>query len=175
MNFGIKKSLPHLVGVCVGFTVMVIGIAFGFSIVFEKFPLLHEAIKVLGVLYLLYLSWLIANANTDKLDTKKSKPFSFLQAALFQWVNPKAWVVVTSAVSAYTTIDQNVNWHIFAMACVFFIAAIITTVTWLFFGNGIKKILQSTKQQRLFNITMAVLLVVSMFPVMKEIYLQYLT
>lgn len=174
MNFGIRNSLPHLSGVCIGFTVMVIGIGLGFSVVFERFPLLHEAIKIIGVLYLLYLAWLIANANTDNLDDKKTKPLTFLQAALFQWVNPKAWVVVTSAVSAYTTINNDVYWHVFAMATVFFIAAIITTVIWLFFGNGIKKILQSSKQQKIFNITMALLLITSMFPVIKQVFIQYL-
>jgi threonine/homoserine/homoserine lactone efflux protein len=174
MNFGIKNSLPHLAGVCVGFTVMVIGIALGFSFVFERFPLLHEAIKVIGVLYLLYLAWLIANASTNSLEDKESKPFSFLQAALFQWVNPKAWVVVTSAVSAYTTVDQNGYWHIVTMASVFFIAAVITTVTWLFFGKGINKILQSKKQQKIFNITMAMLLVLSMLPVIKQVFTHYI-
>mgnify|MGYP000459940950 CR=1 FL=1 len=174
MNFGIRSSLPHLLGICVGFTVMVVGIALGFNIVFELFPALQEAIKVIGVLYLLYLAWLIANANSDNLQDKKSKPFTFLQAALFQWVNPKAWVVVTSAVSAYTTIDKEVYWHISAMAVMFLIAAIITTVTWLFFGNGIKKILQSNTQQRIFNITMAMLLVASMFPVIKQVFQRYI-
>lgn len=174
MNFGIKNSLPHIAGICIGFSVMVILIGLGFSIVFEKYPLLHEAIKVLGVFYLLYLSWLIANAAPDKLDDKKSKPFTFMQAALFQWINPKAWVVVTSAVSAYTVIDEAIYSQVFAMAFIFFLAAIIATFTWLFFGKGIKKILQSHKQQKVFNITMALLLVASIYPVIKEIYVQYL-
>lgn len=174
MNFGIKSSLPHLAGICIGFSVMVILIGLGFSMVFEKYPLLHEGIKVLGVFYLLYLSWLIANAAPDSLDNKKSKPFTFMQAALFQWINPKAWVVVTSAVSAYTVIDDAIYSQVFSMAFIFFLAAIIATFTWLLFGKGIKQILQSHTQQRVFNISMAVLLVASMYPVIKEIYLQYL-
>lgn len=174
MNFGIKRSIPHVLGICVGFPVMIILIGLGFSIVFEKFPILHEVIKILGLVYLLYLSWLIANASPDKLESKESKPFTFLQAALFQWVNPKAWVVATSSISAYTTLEGNIYSQVLIIAIAFFFAAIIATSTWLVFGKGIKQILQSAKQQRIFNISMAALLVASVFPVIQQLYQQYI-
>jgi threonine/homoserine/homoserine lactone efflux protein len=174
MNFGIKKSLPHVLGVTFGFPIMVILIGLGFSIVFEQYPILHEVIKVLGVVYLLYLSWLIASASPDTLEGEKSKPFTFLQAALFQWVNPKAWVVATSSISAYTVLNDNIYWQILMIAGVFFFAALFTASTWLVFGKGIKQILQSAKQQRAFNIAMALLLVASVLPVIKQLYQQYL-
>lgn len=174
MNFGIKKSIPHVLGVTFGFPIMVILIGLGFSIVFEKHPILHEVIKILGLGYLLYLSWLIASASPDALEGKKSKPFTFLQAALFQWVNPKAWVVATSSISAYTTLDDNIYWQILMIAGVFFFAALFTAGTWLVFGKGIKQILQSAKQQRAFNITMALLLVASVIPVIQQIFEQYI-
>lgn len=174
MNFGIKQSIPHLVGVCIGFPVMVILIGLGFSIVFNQYPIIHEVIKILGLIYLLYLSWLIASANPDKLEGKKSKPFTFLQAALFQWVNPKAWVIATSSISAYTTLDDNIHWQVLSIAAIFFIAAVISSSTWLIFGKGIKQVLQSPKQQRLFNISMALVLVASVLPVIQQLYQQYL-
>ena len=174
MNFGIKRSIPHVLGICVGFPVMIILIGLGFSIVFEKFPILHEVIKILGLVYLLYLSWLIASASPDKLESKESKPFTFLQAALFQWVNPKAWVVATSSISAYTTLEGNIYSQVLIIAIAFFFAAIIATSTWLVFGKGIKQILQSAKQQRIFNISMAALLVASVFPVIQEVYQYYI-
>lgn len=174
MNFGIQKSIPHVLGVTFGFPVMVILIGLGFSIVFDKYPILHEIIKVLGVVYLLYLSWLIASASPDTLEGEKSKPFTFLQAALFQWVNPKAWVVATSSISAYTVLNDNIYWQILMIAGVFFFAALFTASTWLVFGKGIKQILQSAKQQRAFNIAMALLLVASVLPVIKQLYQQYL-
>lgn len=173
MNFGIKKSFAHLAGVCIGFPIMVILIGLGFSIVFEKLPVLHQVIKIIGVVYLLYLSWLIGSASPDKLESKKSKPFTFLQAALFQWVNPKAWVVATSSISAYTTLDDNIYWQVFAIAAVFFFAAVISASTWLVFGKAIKQVLQSAKQQKLFNITMALVLVASVFPVIFQLYQRY--
>ena len=89
VNFGIQKSLPHLLGICLGFPIMVITIGLGFSAVFQAYPLLHELIKVIGVIYLLYLAWLIASAKPAVISTDASKPLSFQQAALFQWVNPK--------------------------------------------------------------------------------------
>lgn len=174
MNFGIKKSIPHVLGVTFGFPIMVILIGLGFSIVFEQYPILHEVIKVLGVVYLLYLSWLIASASPDTLEGEKSKPFTFLQAALFQWVNPKAWVVATSSISAYTVLNDNIYWQILMIAGVFFFAALFTASTWLVFGKGIKQILQSAKQQRAFNLAMALLLVASVLPVIKQLYQQYL-
>lgn len=174
MNFGIKQSIPHLVGVCIGFPVMVILIGLGFSIVFNQYPIIHEIIKILGLIYLLYLSWLIASANPDKLEGKKSKPFTFLQAALFQWVNPKAWVIATSSISAYTTLDDNIHWQVLSIAAIFFIAAVISSSTWLIFGKGIKQVLQSPKQQRLFNISMALVLAASVLPVIHQLYQQYL-
>jgi threonine/homoserine/homoserine lactone efflux protein len=174
MNFGIKKSIPHITGVCIGFPVMVILIGLGFSIVFEQYPVLHEVIKVLGLVYLLFLSWLIASASPDKLENKKSKPFSFLQAALFQWVNPKAWVIATSSISAYTILADDIYWQVLIIAAIFFFAAVISSSTWLVFGRGIKKVLQSPKQQRLFNISMALVLVASVVPVLLQLYQQYL-
>jgi threonine/homoserine/homoserine lactone efflux protein len=174
MNFGIQKSIPHVLGVTFGFPIMVILIGLGFSIVFEQYPILHEIIKVLGVVYLLYLSWLIASASPDTLEGEKSKPFTFFQAALFQWVNPKAWVVATSSISAYTVLNDNIYWQILMIAGVFFFAALFTASTWLVFGKGIKQILQSAKQQRAFNIAMALLLVASVLPVIKQLYQQYL-
>ena len=174
MNFGIKNSIPHILGVCIGFPIMLILIGLGFSLVFEQYPILHEIIKIIGVAYLLYLSWLIASASPDKLDSKKTKPFTFLQAALFQWVNPKAWVIATSSISAYTTLDDNIYWQVLLIAAIFFFAAVISSSTWLVFGKGIKQVLQSPKQQKLFNISMALVLVVSVFPVIYQLYQQYL-
>jgi len=174
MNFGIKSSIPHVLGVCIGFPLMVILVGLGFSIIFELYPILHEVIKVLGLVYLLYLSWLIASASPDKLENERSKPFSFFQAALFQWVNPKAWVMATGAISAFTTLAADIHWQVFTIAGIFFFAAIISSSSWLVFGKGIKRLLQSSQQQRLFNISMALLLVASVLPVVKQLYLQYL-
>ena len=173
LNYGVKNSIPHLLGICFGFPVMVIMVGLGFSVVFEMYPLFHEVIKVLGVAYLLYLAWLIASSSPTSLDIENSKPLSFTQAALFQWVNPKAWVMATGAVSAYTSVSSDIFSQVIFIALAFFIVAFPCVGIWLVFGVGLKKYLHSPKHQKIFNLSMATLLVGSVFPVLKELIFQY--
>jgi len=99
VNFGVWRTLPHYLGICFGFPAMVVAISLGLGKVFEAFPQLHLVIKVLGITYLLYLAWRIATTATEIDGEKTSKPLSFLQAAAFQWVNPKAWVMAVGALA----------------------------------------------------------------------------
>jgi threonine/homoserine/homoserine lactone efflux protein len=175
LNYGVKSSIPHLLGICFGFPAMVIMVGLGFSVIFETYPLFHEVIKVLGVVYLLYLAWLIASSSSTALEGKKSKSVSFTQAALFQWVNPKAWVMATSAVSAYTSIASDLFSQVVIIALVFFIVSFPCIGVWLFFGVGLKKYLNSSKNQKIFNLSMALLLVASVLPVLIELVELYVT
>ena len=99
-NFGIRKSLPLLMGICVGFTLMLLLVGLGFGQLFTLFPGLHFAIKCIGTLYLLYLAWLIARSAGEVTGDASARPLGFLKGALFQWVNAKAWVVATGAIDA---------------------------------------------------------------------------
>ena len=173
LNYGVKNSIPHLLGICFGFPAMVIMVGLGFSVVFEMYPLIHEVIKVIGIAYLLYLAWLIASSSPTSLEVESSKRFSFTQAALFQWVNPKAWVMATGAVSAYTSITADIFSQVLFIALAFFIVAFPCVGIWLFFGVGLKKYLNSPKHQKIFNLSMALLLVASVIPVLKELVVQY--
>jgi len=103
LNFGVKSTIPHLLGVCIGFPIMVILLGLGLGLIFDLYPFIHEFIKIFGVLYLLYLAWKIANSTSQIAGKQQQKPFSFIQAALFQWLNPKAWIMATSAIAAYTS------------------------------------------------------------------------
>ena len=191
LNFGLQRSLPHLMGICLGFPLMVAGVGIGFGVVFEKFPIAHEIIKILGVLYLLYLAYLVATSTPKSLeasDRKTSdkgasnkdkhqenpKPLTFLQAALFQWVNPKAWVMATGAVAAYTTQDAGMLLQVLLIAGAFLIASLPCVGIWLVCGTWLKRFLQEVRYQRAFNITMALLLVVSILPVINELKESYL-
>jgi threonine/homoserine/homoserine lactone efflux protein len=174
VNFGVQKSLPHLFGICLGFPIMVIAIGLGFSVVFNAYPLLHNAINVIGIIYLLYLAWLIASAKPTKIRTDATKPLSFIQAVLFQWVNPKAWVMATGAISAYTSSDGDILGHVLFIAFAFSITAGISVGIWLVFGAGLKHYLDNPLHYRVFNIVMAMLLVGSMSPVIINLIEQYL-
>ncbi len=166
LNYGVKKSLPHLFGICFGFPVMVLLIGVGLGSVFERFPITHTIIQILGILYLLYLAWIIATTKTHDIHTTKSNPLSFWQAALFQWINPKAWIMATGAIATYTTISTNIYQQISIIALIFFITAVPSAATWLIFGAKLKHFLQNPKHQHIFNIVMALLLVSSMIPVL---------
>jgi len=169
VHFGIKKSIPHLLGIAFGFPSMVMLIGFGFNIVFKQYPFLHELIKILGIVYLMYLAWKIAVAQPSTMDSKSTKPLSFIKAALFQWVNPKAWVMASGAISAYTIQGVGFMHQVMIITLTFFIMAFPCVGTWLFFGVGLKRYLQNTRHQKVFNFSMASLLILSILPVIVEV------
>jgi len=169
LNFGIQKSIPHLLGVTIGFPFMVILIGLGFQIVFDKYPLLHEIIKIVGVIYLLYLAWRIATSATQSLDGPKPVPFRFWQAVLFQWVNPKAWVMATGAIAAYTSMSSDFFNQVLVIALTFMVVAFPCAGSWLVFGSSLKRFLQKPTYQQAFNVTMALLLIASIIPVVIEL------
>ncbi len=169
VNFGALRSLPHLFGICFGFAIMVVLLGVGFGVVFQEFPILHEAIKIVGVLYLLYLAWRIANAGNQSGEKNRSKPLTFIQSALFQWVNPKAWVMGSSAIAAYTRVGENIFLQVLLIAFIFLLVAFPSTGSWLIFGRTMQRFLQKPIHQNAFNISMALLLVATVIPVILEI------
>ena len=169
LNFGVRKSLPLLTGICVGFTVMLLLVGLGFSKLFEIFPHLHFIIKCIGVLYLLYLAYLIAISAGDVESDKQGKPFSFMKGALFQWVNAKAWVVATGALAAFTTVGADFFGQNVMIALTFFIVSFPCVGVWLIFGSLLKNAISNSRNRVMFNFTMSGLLVLSVIPVLMEI------
>ena len=175
VNYGIKASLPHWLGICFGFPLMVLLVGLGFGVVFERYPHLHQLIKVLGVAYLIWLAWRIASAEPKAIEQGKSTPFSFIQAALFQWVNGKAWVMASGAVAAFTSVG-GVYWlEVCMITAAFLLVAFPCVGIWLVFGAALRTILTKALFQRIFNATMAVILVLSVVPVLLEIWHYYFT
>lgn len=175
VNYGIKASVPHWLGICLGFPLMVLLVGLGFGAVFERYPHLHQLIKVVGVVYLIWLAWRIASAEPKAIEKGKSKPFSFMQAALFQWVNGKAWVMASGAVAAFTTVG-GVYWlEVSVITAAFLLVAFPCVGAWLVFGAGLRAVLTKPLFQRIFNICMAIILVLSVVPVVIEIWQYYFT
>ncbi|QYJ99233.1 LysE family translocator [Shewanella alkalitolerans] len=164
VNFGIRLSLPHLAGICIGFPCMVLAIGLGLSAVFQAYPLLHLIIKYVGIAYLLYLAWLIANSSSRMEGKQTAKPLSFLQAAAFQWVNPKGWIMAVGAIATFTVMDKPLTPQVLTIASVFFSVALPCALVWLGFGVALKRLLKHQGQQKAFNIAMALLLVASIIP-----------
>lgn len=174
LNFGFRRSMPHLFGICLGFPVLVIAIGLGASYVFERYPAVHEVIKLVGISYLIYLAWRIATAAPATLKGGRSRPLSFFEAALFQWVNPKAWIMATSAIATYTTVGTDLAAQIALIVLVFFLMTWPAAGAWLLCGAALQRILRNPLHQKLFNLIMALLLILSMHKVIFEVAVRYL-
>jgi threonine/homoserine/homoserine lactone efflux protein len=117
---------------------------------------------------------MIATTTTHEISYFKSRPLSFGQAALFQWINPKAWIMATGAIATYTTLNTNIYLQISIIALIFLITAFPSAATWLFFGANLKRFLQSPRHLHIFNIVMALLLVGSIIPVLINVIKPFL-
>ena len=162
-NFGFRKTLPHIFGILVGFCSLVVAAGLGLAKLFMMMPWLYGVLKVISVLFLLFLAWKIGSAGRVTAKDKDS-PLSFLQAASFQLINPKAITVIVSSVTAYTTTAENVGAEVTMLLLVFATVTICATCTWALFGTAIAHLICSRTRLRQFNMTMALLLVASLLP-----------
>ena len=167
INFGISRTVPHMLGVALGFTLMIVLIGLGIMQIIEAVPGSMLFITIASGLYLLYMAWKIATTNTSPADSSSavtaSKPFTFLQAALFQWVNPKAWTMALTAISAYAPKSQG--WiGVLIVAGVFGIINLPSTGAWAVMGAKMRRFLSDPVRLRTFNIVAALLLVASLYP-----------
>lgn len=164
-NFGFKRTIPHALGVSIGFTVMVALVGIGIMQLFDAWPLSYQILKVLSVVYLLYLASKIAMSDaTAKSAKSKSKPFTFIQAAMFQWINPKAWTMALTAISVYAP-SKNLTAVLF-VAITFGLVNLPCISSWIALGEKMQIFLNNKKRLKIFNIVMASLLVLSLYPVL---------
>lgn len=162
VRFGVKRSLPHYLGIVFGFAGMVVLVGLGLGELFTRFPILHQIIKYLGIAYMLYLAIKIIRADPHLATVKaRSQPISFINAVLFQWVNPKAWMMAIGSVSAYTTLAGNVFQQVLLIAAVYFIIGIPCIGTWLVSGAALSRYLHNPDNMKKFNYVMGGLLILS--------------
>jgi threonine/homoserine/homoserine lactone efflux protein len=164
VNFGFRRTVPHMLGISIGHSVMVFLVGLGLAGIFKAWPPALTVLKVAAVGYMLWLAWKIAHAAAPGEGRAKGRPMTFLQAAAFQWVNPKAWAMALGAVSAYVT-EPSV-WAYAAVAAIFASVNLPSVSVWAGAGQGLRRWLQGPGRLRLFNWTMAGLLVLSLWPVM---------
>jgi threonine/homoserine/homoserine lactone efflux protein len=163
-NFGFRRTVPHMLGVVLGFTIMVATIGLGLSEVFERFPVIHQMLRYGGAAYLLYLAYRIATATPVTPDAAQpaGRPLTFVQAALFQWVNPKGWMMAVGAISTYTTVGGNLMLESVLIALIFGAIGLPSVALWAALGVAIGRLLQTRWALRAFNIAMALLLAASL-------------
>jgi threonine/homoserine/homoserine lactone efflux protein len=162
-NFGFRRTIPHMFGITFGFTLMIVLVGLGLIQVFDAYPATHTILKVVSVAYLLYLAWKIANAAAPGQDASSTAPMTFLQAAAFQWVNPKAWTMALTSISLYAP-DKTAR-SIFLVAAIFGVINLPTVSSYTLLGQQMRRLLTSPTRLRLFNWVMATSLVASLYPV----------
>ncbi|MEM8750487.1 MAG: LysE family translocator [Pseudomonadota bacterium] len=167
VNFGLRRTLPHMLGISVGFGVLLAAVGLGLGVILEQLPIVFTAIKVLGALYMLYLAWRIFNSGPVEVSDGTARPMTFMQAALFQWVNPKAWVMAAVAMSVYTT-EGNYTVNVLIIIFSFCIVNFPSVSAWAGFGTAMRRFLQDPKKLRIFNALMALALVLSLWPMLSD-------
>lgn len=163
-NFGVRRTVPHMLGVAFGFVFMAVLVGAGLAQAFAAAPQLHAALKAASVAYLLYLSWKIATAAPPGEAARAGRPMTFLAAAGFQWVNPKAWTMALTAISVYA--PSRTTAGIAAVAVVFGIVNLPSVGAWAVLGQEMRRVLTNPARMRAFNVLMAALLVASLYPVL---------
>lgn len=169
VNFGVRRTLPHMLGISIGFLLLVVAVGLGLDQLFHAFPLTYQVLRYLGAAYLLYLAWGIARAGAPQANGRSTgKPFGFLQAAAFQWVNPKAWIMAIGAITTYTP-QQGFAGNVLLIAVLFAVVNLPSVGVWTVLGSFLRHWLEQPARRRVFNIGMALLLVASLYPLFVDI------
>lgn len=165
-NFGLRRSLPHMAGVSLGHMAMILLLGAGLSGVFVLWPQAQAVLKSLAVGYMICLAWKIARADppADGAGAAAGKPLTFLQAALFQWVNPKGWAMALGALAAYAPEGSGMA-GVAMVALVFAMVSLPSVTCWAALGTGLRRLLDVQWKLRLFNAMAALLLLASLYPI----------
>jgi|SRR5687767_1716555 threonine/homoserine/homoserine lactone efflux protein len=168
LNHGFRRSLQHMAGVTLGYSFLIIVFGFGLGAIFTTYPILQTILKYAGAVYLVYLAAVIAMSRPPDADSAaQGKPMTFLGAALFQWINVKGWVIAIVSVSAYAAI-ASYPWNMIILALIICVITLGSSLTWVLFGTALQSLVKSPRAVRIFNVTMAILLIASLYPVLFE-------
>ncbi|MBL7250058.1 LysE family translocator [Alloalcanivorax marinus] len=162
-NAGFRRSLPHILGIAFGCQVMLLCVALGLGSLLSRFPEAVTALRIGGALYLLYLAWRLARTRHLKQDHRDARPLTFAQAALFQWVNPKAWMMILTGMATFTQ-PAHFTASVTLVAGAFLIIGLPLISAWNLFGAALKSRLHQGHRLAVFNRAMALLLVASLYP-----------
>jgi threonine/homoserine/homoserine lactone efflux protein len=167
VNHGFRLTIPHMFGISIGFGGMIVVVGLGIGQIFIRYPQTYLALKAVSIVYLLWLAWKIATSSPLSNDggLTTGKPMSFLGACAFQWVNPKAWTMALGAISAYTMAGADYTKSLVVVGLIFTIVNLPTVSLWTLFGVGLRRWLTDPAKVRIFNVTMALLLVASLAPI----------
>ncbi|MWD28628.1 LysE family transporter [Aquicoccus sp. SCR17] len=162
-NFGLRRTVPHMAGIGIGMAVMILLVGAGLMRLFDLVPASYAILKAASVVYLLWLAWKIAHASAPESTGETARPLTFLQAAAFQWVNPKAWTMGLGAITVYAP-DRSFA-AVLLVAGMFLLVSLPSVTSWTVLGRELRRWLDRPSRLTAFNWTMAALLVASLYPV----------
>lgn len=168
VNFGFRRTIPHMLGIGVGFFILLLAVGFGLGALIETVPSFYTSLMFAGGAYMLYLAWKIATSRSigESKGSDSGKPMTFLQAAAFQWVNPKAWVMGVTGIATYANHD-NYYVAVLLVSVAFAIVNLPSVSVWAGFGTLLRNWLSDPVRLKWFNLTMALLLILSLWPMLK--------
>lgn len=167
VNFGFVRTIPHMLGISAGFLSLLLGVGLGLGAVLTAFPALHLLLKIAGGAYLLYLAWRIAMSRSmSKGAEARGRPMTFLEAAAFQWVNPKAWVMAVTAMAFYVN-PQAAYLSVILIGVAFTAVNLPSVSVWAGFGMALRGFLADPVRLKWFNIAMGLLLAATLWPMLK--------
>ena len=166
VNFGFRRTIPHMLGIGAGFLSLLLGVGLGLGALLHTVPLLYTVLKFAGGAYLLWIAWKIGSSRSLSEGKTSAAPMSFLSAAAFQWINPKAWVMAVTAMATYTNPDVYFI-SVLIVGFAFALVNVPSVSTWAGFGSALRDWLSDPIRLKWFNITMALLLVLSLWPMLK--------
>ena len=172
MNYGYRGTLPHILGVLIGFGALLILCLLGVGVVFTLYPALETVLKILSAAYLLYLAYRIATAGRvglEKERTKRDRPLTFFEAAAFQFINPKAWVIGVAATAGFLPVENGIAYNIAIIILTLCTACAFSINTWTLFGKILARAFKQDKTRRAINIGLALMLVATI-PMMLDLY-----
>jgi threonine/homoserine/homoserine lactone efflux protein len=160
-NVGFYRTIPHMLGIIIGFTLMVIVVGLGMIQLLKANPMLETTLQWACLAYLLYLAYKIATSHNVKNDNAIYKPMGIVAAASFQWINPKGWSMALSAITIYSA-GINSLYAVYIIAAIYCVVYIPSACLWVFAGQKMQKTLSNPNNLKYFNYSMASLLIISM-------------
>ena len=173
VHFGYRRTLAHLMGVQLGFGFMLIAVGLGLYTVLSQFPAFYDVVRFAGAAYMVWMAWSLASARPqfqeqaaiEQSVQNELKPLGFWGAVLFQWVNPKAWVMAVTIMSAYVPPGAGLL-QIAPLGLMFAVLGFPCSSVWVGFGSALRSYLQEAFRMRVFNCTMAAALLLSLYPML---------
>ncbi|MCT7376022.1 LysE family translocator [Chelativorans salis] len=167
VNFGFRRTIPHMFGIAGGFASLLLAVGFGLGALLATYPQLNVALKVAGGAYLLYLAWRIATSRSLGSNAGDgARPMQVIEAAAFQWVNPKAWVLAVTAMAIYT--DPRAPFLSVVLVALAFVLVNFPSVSvWAGFGVALRSFLSDPKRLKWFNVAMGVALAATLWPMLR--------